>query len=822
MVARPGKYQASFNAGELAPELHGNTGLKQYYAGLARALNVEPIPQGGGRLSPRTRHLGRIRRSLAAVTPVSSTFDLATSGAAKVIATITFADVQHINVVRLGNISTLPALPAIIQIEWFDGAAWSAFGTPLKSSTNITTRTAALPPGAAVAATAIRARVITAPPAVTAYGLDALIAYVEGPTPPTVTRVKPFTFSRDQSYTAVLTQAHIDFYRDGVWVGSAISNIGEALIGQLKVVQRFDTMLLFTTETQQLSVLRDGADDQWATSFVALDNMPLVDLGGTYTNAVVDVWEVHLRFPTVDTSRNQFGANLQVVINVNGEQSVGVGTGPLTGGSVDWAAFAIAVKAAVEGIASVAPGLTIVNDTSNVEDGLMTMAIEFFGDGNIGQPFALAALVVNSSEASATAAHTQIGKPGGESLMNDTNGWPATALFYQERLIYAGMKAKRGALLASVSGEYFDVNTGITAADGAFLVNLDTDGAERIINLVRSKYLVIMTSDAEYFVSDRALTRTAPPNIVNSSRIGSADNIPVVESEGSIIFMSRENTLLYAATYDDISQSFVPTPISLLASHIAQNATDMAIQRSASASDAARLWIPRGDGTMTLGILIRNQDVTAFTRWETDGFVAAACVDGKNVPHALVYRSTSGAVDCYLERMELGLIFDATVSQTFGAPTQVITGLAMHEGKEVWAQADGYVVGPFTVTSGQITIDDPATVVDVGRWTPPSAVTLPLPSEVAERVVLRRPKRVHTVRTDLINTTSLAIGANGQPAKDRPLYFAGQPTDAPPPPFTGMDVCSGLVGFSDTGQVEITQLKPGWLQWRGITIEART
>jgi hypothetical protein len=50
MVARPGTYQASNNAGELAPEEHGRTDLKQFYAGLATALNIEPVPQGGSKL----------------------------------------------------------------------------------------------------------------------------------------------------------------------------------------------------------------------------------------------------------------------------------------------------------------------------------------------------------------------------------------------------------------------------------------------------------------------------------------------------------------------------------------------------------------------------------------------------------------------------------------------------------------------------------------------------------------------------------------------------------------------------------------------------
>jgi hypothetical protein len=92
---------------------------------------------------------------------------------------------------------------------------------------------------------------------------------------------------------------------------------------------------------------------------------------------------------------------------------------------------------------------------------------------------------------------------------------------------------------------------------------------------------------------------------------------------------------------------------------------------------------------------------------------------------------------------------------------------------------------------------------------------------VAERTVLRRPKRVHTVKLDVIDTTSVAIGANGHAARDQTLYFAGDATDAPVAPYTGRVSATGLRGFSDDGIVEITQTRPGALQWRGITVEAR-
>ncbi|OKO68415.1 hypothetical protein AC629_42120, partial [Bradyrhizobium sp. NAS80.1] len=279
---------------------------------------------------------------------------------------------------------------------------------------------------------------------------------------------------------------------------------------------------------------------------------------------------------------------------------------------------------------------------------------------------------------------------------------------------------------------------------------------------------------------------------------------------------------LYAGTFDQVSTKYVFSPISLLASHIVNGMADMAVQRPSGIASAARLWMPRADGTMTLGIMLRNQDVTAFVRWHTEGLVRAVCVDGRNVPHLLVERTVDGKQELHFERAEDGLIFDAVVEQTFAPARSVITGLDVHEGATVWALADGYVEGPFTVHAGQITLSFAAASVQVGRWTALYVKTLPLPSEVAERTVLRRPKRVHTVRLDLMGTTSVAVGANDQRPREVALARVGDPIDAPQAPVNETIAITGLTGFSDTGQVVITQTKPGAIAWRGITIEART
>jgi hypothetical protein len=820
MVARPGTYQASNNAGELAPQEYGRTDIKQFGAGLATALNIEPVPQGGSQLSMRTRHLARARRLLLTQPVSGSALPAGSYTVAGTLAQISLTAISAVCRVLLPAWSASQPLGAILQVEYLVAGTWFPFGSAFGIGVDAADITVALPPGQSATSADFRLSMVSPPLSATSFTGGALQAASETAVVAEA-RIRPFTFSLTQTYVAVLMDNHADFYRDGVWVGASVTGVLAAQLDVIDWVQRLDTALLFHAGAVSSRILRNGSDSSWLRSDIPFENIPQVDLGGNYSNQVTDVWGLYVRFPIDGPSNPHFnGRSLLISINVNGEDVVV----PTPGTDPDWAAIATAIAAAIEGTTAAGPGIAVAANSS--PSGSQGFTITFSGAQNLGAVFSLSAQVVNALDAAATVTHLQVGKPGGEALISTGRGHAGCGGFYQDRLVTGGFLSKRSAFLASVTGEYFDINVKIVGPNGAILANIDTDGAEQLQRIVRDKYLLLFTSDAEYFIADRTLDRTKPPTIANSSRYGSAADLPVLANESEVLWASRNKSVLYAAHFDEVAASYVPEPISLLAPHIVNAMTDMALQRPAGVGNAARLWMARADGSVTLGILLRGQQVQAFVRWQTPGPVRSVCVDGKNVPHMLVERSVGGLPELHLERAEdprlSGLIFDDTVEQNFEPAQTVIGGLAMHDGAEVWAAADGYVLGPFTVAAGAITLDAPAHNVKVGRWTPPRAVPLPLPSEIKEGIVLKRPKRVHTVRIDLVETTSIAIGANGLAARDQALARAGDPIDAPQAAVSRELVATGLKGFAPYGQIEITQVRPGQLAWSGFTREART
>ena len=77
-----------------------------------------------------------------------------------------------------------------------------------------------------------------------------------------------------------------------------------------------------------------------------------------------------------------------------------------------------------------------------------------------------------------------------------------------------------------------------------------------------------------------------------------------------------------------------------------------------------------------------------------------------------------------------------------------------------------------------------------------------------------RPARVHTVTASLLDTESVAIGANGRPAKDVSLLRADDDVTLAPPLFNGQIEVAGLQGCVVGPSVVITQTRPGRLRIR--------
>lgn len=634
------------------------------------------------------------------------------------------------------------------------------------------------------------------------------------------------------SYTLIFSVGWVDIFRqDRVKVASVeLVEITSDLLPDIAIYAEAATVGIFHPQLESLRLVRSAADDTvWTKDLWPYVAIPEVDLGGVYTKTD-DVWDIGIRW-------GDGTGGLVMNFTVNGEETKAVrfldggGNSISPTGAADsvWALFAAAIQTELRGLPSLNNDVVVVHDAAQ-NGNLYRVLRVTFGGSLAGEQYQLDARVVNTTLASAVTYHVEIGETEGEPLASDVQGWFAGMTLAQDRAIYHAPPARQAALAMSQIGEYFNLNIEATGDNAARLEALRTQTSEKILAVYEDKYLLVFTDQAEWFASNRTIERGQPLNWVRTSTNGITPNVPPVEMEGRVFYVSsnasvdgedpNQGQMLYSAAYDDVSTRYSSKPESLLGQHLINQLSNGALQKKIRNNLASRWWLPSATGRLTCALVILDQDILALVEWiaADGGKVRGLSVDGQNQ----VWLTVQRGADVTHEVMEESYVnlFQCSLDLATDLAGEV-TGLEIHEGREVWAEADGFVLGPFTVTGGAIQLGDAYDSVKVGLWQRPVHESMPYYRLLPNDEILQRPGRIFAVTVNVIDTDSIAIGANGSPPKNVPLLSAKDPVNAPMPPKTQKVRVEGIPGMVDGPTLVITQTRPGRLRVRDYQPEAK-
>lgn len=608
-----------------------------------------------------------------------------------------------------------------------------------------------------------------------------------------------------------------------VWGAAALGDsfshpYSEAQAATIDWAQQLDTLITVHQDVAPQRVLYDRLTPDWTNAAAPLANLPRYDYGAIYTNGVAAVWE--LEFVGFEGAGPPTVVNIVFLLTVDNKDTAAIKTAVDGGGAFDNAATATNIATALAALGSIATGFTVAAGADPAK-----IVITFSGADNLGDQWAVSGRVINKADAAIVAFKTTAGEEAGEDIMSVARGWPRCAAFYQQRLLMGGFKSLPAAWIASITGEFYNFDPRIKDANGSFYVLLDAPGGEEVRRIVNNQFLLILTSNTNYWVagSQEGLSKTTPPKHVPASDHGVAEGVPVVQNEGAAVYIHSSGDFVGELRYTDIDGNYKALDVSLLAYHLVSQVKDMGVRKKENQQAANMLALVNGNGTLRLCMMLREQDITGFARVESGCIFKSTWSNGRNELCVIAERSAGAAKTRRLERFESGLLLDGAIDFISAPASMVVTGLGIHNGRQVWALADGHVFGPYTVSGGAIRLPIAVTTGTVGLWHPPVATTLPLPRDRAPGVVVKRKGRIHTLHIELEDTTSIAVAANGGAAFDIDLTRYGLSADVPElaQGFTGTIRVGGFAGWSELPQVTITQLRPGRLTVRSITIEAK-
>jgi hypothetical protein len=619
------------------------------------------------------------------------------------------------------------------------------------------------------------------------------------------------------SYTMIFTAGSVDIWRnDRVKVATiTIASITSAMVPELSFYGEADTFGVFHASLPfGLRLLRNSSNDAiWTVTDWPYSDIPDVDLGGTYAETQ-DYWSLYVRW--VDAA-----AALVMNIQIEGNQTKAIRLVAASGGAPlapndatdpDWANYATLFRTAIRALPGMNADVDIQFDPAQSANNYRAFNIVFH-DSLGGQEYDVTANVVNTSDASVIAGHIEVGETAGEPLISVARGGFSGMELYQDRAVYTAPAGKKGAVAMSQPGEYFNLNIKSQADNGPRLEALRSQTSETILHALDNTYLVLFTDQAEWFASNRTVSRNDPMNWVRASEIGSKPNCRPMVLEGDVYFSSPDGGKLYSISYDAVSTTYTPDTKNDLNKDLVANMRRLAVQRKIGSTTSNRLWILREDGRLICCVINKTQEIMAACEWPPagGGIVKDIIVNGQEQVWITVDRNGQVSEEI-LEEQDINLF-----RQAYSVTTDLtgrVTGLSALEGKTVWGELGGDVYGPFTVSGGMVDTGAPSAAGKIGLWTPPVYESMPFVLVNPDDSVVRRPGAVKWAKFYVMDATSLAIGVNGRAAKDVPLNRTSDDLTLPRQPYTGHVNLTGLIGACMDPTLVITQVRPGRLRLR--------
>lgn len=421
------------------------------------------------------------------------------------------------------------------------------------------------------------------------------------------------------------------------------------------------------------------------------------------------------------------------------------------------------------------------------------------------------AFVTNGDPDSTTIIPQQIVSSGtykwAHALFNLTDGFPQNGTFWNDRLVL--MRDRW--LVGSVSSDFENFSkkdADQQTDDLAFVEQLNARQLNKLAWMIEADSLLIGMTGDEWVVkpaNDSSAISASNLNAKRRTSYGSKRMQPV-QVGGTILFVQKTGRKLRDFQYDFSSDNYVSTDTTKLADHVTRGSSDLGngiTSMCYQQEPHSIVWCTLGSGAL-VGITYDREegrsDVYGWHRHpmqnaivESVASIPAPDGDGDDL-WMIVRRTINGQTVRYVEYLNESLPDDADQAEAFyvdcgltyrGVATQSIGGLAHLEGQSVAVLVDGAVHPLRSVSSGQIALDYPGSIVHIGLPTAAFLQTMELNAGAADGTAQGKTKRISNLVIRLLRSLGGKVGPSRDNLEQLNFRRPSNAMDQAVPLFTG-------------------------------------
>lgn len=348
--------------------------------------------------------------------------------------------------------------------------------------------------------------------------------------------------------------------------------------------------------------------------------------------------------------------------------------------------------------------------------------------------------------------------------------YPAEASYSQQRKFFAASTSLPQQTWATRSATEGNLTYSIPSQDDDRLsFRIDARDANAIRHIVPMAVgCVILTASSEWLLQSTTGGALTPSTLlVQPQTYIGANNVQPVVVTRSILYPAARGGRIRELIYQWQVSGYVSNDLCILASHLFDYNTilDLAFVKA----PYPILWAVSSTGDLLGLTYVPEQQVAGWHRHDTaGGIIESICTveEGQeDVLYMVVNRTINSQqvryIECFHTRDFVNLqdayFVDCGATFTEGAPVTTVAGLTWLEGQTVSILADGAVQPRQVVTSGTVTIPNPATVWQIGIPITAQMQTIPLVFETMAEGQ-GRAKNINKVWPRVATTSGVMIG----------------------------------------------------------------
>lgn len=298
-----------------------------------------------------------------------------------------------------------------------------------------------------------------------------------------------------------------------------------------------------------------------------------------------------------------------------------------------------------------------------------------------------------------------------EGAWSDYHGWPSEVTFASDRLLWASTTSDPQTEWYTKTGDYYKFirNTPLLDTDG-ITVNLPSTQLNAINGLIPLVNLVALTNSAQWRIAPTTGNLLTPTTATSEIQgyDGSNGVAPVVIGNRAI-YVGASGDEIRDLGFQLQDNGFVGNHISILSKHLFFNKTVIAMAYQ-QAPDSI-VWMAMSDGTLVTCTYLREQDVIAWTRCDTQDGLYEEVASLQASGYKEVYFAVNRGGEVYIERLKKRLESKDPRDQYF-----VDCGITYYDPKEIESatQADP---GVFEITDHGYVSGDLVDAENIGGMT---------------------------------------------------------------------------------------------------------